>query len=329
MKKDLWSYLDNPFNNVTKGNFKRMIMMVQDHRDKLKRAANLDPALMSLFNVLDPAYTQFSAAYQHNKIVQQRREMQTGQFELLMTKMPAMTQEWDYQVIEKYRPSTPEYQFLMSEGRTGLYKLAYELRLSAVSDFIRKLQDFPSLSSLLNEVTAWYQNAMFVRETQQGYEGELQQAQTSVEQARQNLAQKMHYVWAGLLMHYIQEPERVENFYELKYLQRGNSTTKTTENTDVTDNFTTIAAGEKKVVSTGNYMRDTNILITNSSNATMRVWVSNNADSLCPEDAMDILPNSSVSAFGDELTDGTDPLRYIMAENISSDITGKLRVSIE
>jgi DNA repair ATPase RecN len=209
MKKDLWSYLDNPFNNVTKGNFKRMIMMVQDHRDKLKRAANLDPALMSLFNVLDPAYTQFSAAYQHNKIVQQRREMQTGQFELLMTKMPAMTQEWDYQVIEKYRPSTPEYQFLMSEGRTGLYKLAYELRLSAVSDFIRKLQDFPSLSSLLNEVTAWYQNAMFVRETQQGYEGELQQAQTSVEQARQNLAQKMHYVWAGLLMHYIQEPERV------------------------------------------------------------------------------------------------------------------------
>jgi hypothetical protein len=48
MKKDLWSYLDNPFNNVTKGNFKRMIMMVQDHRDKLKRAATLDPAISNL-----------------------------------------------------------------------------------------------------------------------------------------------------------------------------------------------------------------------------------------------------------------------------------------
>lgn len=329
MKKDLWSYLDNPFNNVTKGNFKRMIMMVQDHRDKLKRAATLDPALQPLFAALDPAYQQFNEAYQHNKIVGQRREMKTGQLELLMAKMPETVEEWDYQVIEKYRPSTPEYQFLMSEGRTGLYKSAYELRLSAVSDFMRKLQDFPNLHSLLNDVTAWYQNATQIRETQQGYEGELQQAQTSVEQARQNLARKMHYVWAGLLMHYIEEPERVENFYELKYLQRGTNATKSAESADSNEGFTPIASGEKKAVSVGDYANDTSVSITNNSNATIKVWASNSADSPCPEDALDVLPNSSVIAFGDELTDGTAPLRYIMAQNISSDTIGRLKIAIE
>lgn len=216
-----WYYLRNVFENTTKHNFKRMIMMAKDHIDKLYHASATDSAILLLYNSIQAVYEDFVKKYEAVQRIGQRKEMFAARLAKAMTEIPAVVEEWDYKIIEKYRPKTTEYQYLMNEGRTAFQRGGYELRLQVVSTFLEKLAEFPILSHVHSEVKTWYETTMQLRQLQQGLEGELGEAQSELETSRQALAKQMQYVWAGLIMHFIDDVQRVENFYELKYLQRG------------------------------------------------------------------------------------------------------------
>ena len=324
-----WYYLRNVFDNVTKFNFKRMMILSKDHIDKLSHAANSDTQLVPLLNALKPAYQGFFDQYQKTQIVAQRREMFTAQLVKALGEIPAVVEEWDYKIIEKYRPKTSEYQYLMNEGRTVFQRGGYDMRLQAVHVLIQKLAEFPVLSNVYTEVKNWYDSTMTIRQTQQGFEGELQQAQSQLETTRQELSKQMQYVWAGLIMRYIDDVQRVENFYELKYLQRGTNTEESIEPAESEANTTVLQAAEKKVLLEKEFTPTTNIELKNTKNTSLAVWLSANKNSTKPEDALIIGSGSVLSVLGDELSDGSTPLNYLLAENMSIDAEGGLSVRLE
>jgi hypothetical protein len=310
-----WSYLRNVFDNTTKGNFKRMSMMVRDHHDKLKSAAATDPDVAVLYAAFLPEYDAFNTALRKTHISDSKRQTLTIQLAEALTNLRKQVEDWDIRISFKHRPGTPTYNVLMGAGRTSFYLGTYEGQLAAVKELSDKLVDFLDLDDVKIDVDAWLDNADNLRTVQQGEEGTLQKAQKEAERARIALAKKMHFVFASLLAKYYEDPIEVENFYELKYLQRGSSkTTTTTSGSNGASNIK-IPANSRKTMLKGSFSDTDAFEVKNTGNVVLNVWLSNNENSAMPNDVSTVNPGDSVTFYGDELSDSSAPLTALIIAN--------------
>ncbi len=310
-----WSYLRNPFDNRTKGNFKRMMLMARDHHDKLLKASTTQPDIATMYAIFEPAYTAFNTALRSKHISDSMRQTKTMQiveaFELLRTKV----EEWDIRISFLYRPTTPEYKLLMGGGRTSFYMGSYEGQLATVSELSQKLAAFTNLADVKTDVDAWFADTDALRTAQQGEEGSLQRWQKEVERARVTLANKMHFILGSLIAKYHEDPIEVENFYELKYLQR--STSKKTATTAPNSGSTgaKIPANGRKTLLKGSFSENDAFEIKNTGNVRLQVWLSGNEKSAIPADVSTIVPATTLTFYGDEITDGSATLQFLIISN--------------
>lgn len=308
-------YLRNPFDNSTKGTFKRMSMMARDHHDKLKSAAITDPDIAVLYTAFLPEYTAFNTALRKTHISESKRQTLTIQLTEALTNLRKQVEDWDIRISFKYRPSTPTYNILMGAGRTSFYLTSYEGQLAAVKELSDKLVDFPDLDDVKIDVDVWLGNADNLRTAQQGEEGTLQKAQKETERTRIALAKKMHFVFASLLAKYYADPIEVENFYELKYLQRGSSKTSTATGGSNSSTNTKIPANSRKTMLKGSFSDSDAFEIKNTGHVVLNVWLSDNENSAIPNDASTVNPGDTVTFYGDELSDGSATLSALIIAN--------------
>lgn len=310
-----WSYLRNPFDNTTKGNFKRMSMMVRDHHDKLKSAAITDPDVAALYAVFLPEYTAFNTAFRQTHISDSKRQTLTMQLTNSLTDLRKQVEDWDIRISFKYRPSTPVYNLLMGAGRTSFYGGNYEGQLATVKELSDKLIDYADLADVKTDVDTWLTDADDLRTLQQGEEGTLQKAQKEIERARIALAQKMHFVFASLLAKYYNDPIEVENFYELKYLQRGANRIQTISTTPNSFSGGKIPANSRKTMLKGSFSDSDAFEISNNGTVVLNVWLSNNENSAIPSDVSTVNPGDKINFYGDELSDGSATLTALIIAN--------------
>ena len=316
-----WVYLRNPFDNATKGTSKRMAMMVRDHHDKLKSASLTDPYIAAIFLVFEPFYIAFNTAFRQMHIIDSQRQMFTQQLTTELVNLRGQVEDWDIRISFKYRPSTPIYNLLFGGGRTSFYVNTYEGQLAAVKELSDKLVNFADLTDVKTDVDTWLVNADTLRTKQQGEEGKLQKAQKDLERARVALAEKMHFVFASLLAKYYEDPIEVENFYELKYLQRGSSTRNTTTPPSSSNTVSLkIAANNRKTALKGVFSDNDAFEVKNTGNVNLDIWLSSAENSPIPNDVSTISVGSTVTFYGDELNDGsTAPSFFLVANNDSND----------
>jgi hypothetical protein len=220
MKSSIWSYLDNPFENITKENLTRALLLTQDHIFKLKQATEIDSSLLSILLQIETSYHNFETAYQQHQNLILIKETLTAQIQTFFTNLPAQLEELNYLIIEKYRPSTTDYQFIMAENRSNFYKGKYENRLNLLLNLTERLQNYPDLGLIYTEIKTSYQEIYSILEKQKQVYHNLTFSMNRIEELRQNLTFDLHYVWASLLMKYIRTPKKVEEFYDLSLLQR-------------------------------------------------------------------------------------------------------------
>lgn len=325
MNLDIWSYLRNVFDNVTKGNYKRMMLMARDHHDKLKQAGATDPEIGSLYAHFLPAYNRFNNALRAVSITDSIRQSYTMQIEAAFRELSStLIDEWDVKILYNYRRHSPEYKLLMGNGRAPFQTGAYDVKLQAVAELRDKLATFPMLSALHAEIEIWLEETNAIRTKQQGYEGELSGKQKFVETYRADLAAEMHRVFAGLLFKFYKDPNQVETFYELKYLQRSNTKSgASSSDAFLLEKEIKVPAGEKQASVEGNFGIDNVFELTNKTNEPVFCWLSNSNMSTLPADSFLLPANETVTVYGDELTDGTTPLKYFIVENQGS-VTAKI-----
>ena len=315
-----WGYLRNPFDNATKGTFKRMAMMVRDHHDKLKSAAITDPYIDTLYTAFLPDYTAFNAAFRQTHIIESQRQILTMQLVSALNNLRTQVEDWDIRISFLHRPNTPVYQLLFGGGRTSFYAGSYEYQLAAVKELSDKLANFADLADIKADVDAWLLNADTLRTQQQGEEGKLQKAQKEIERTRITLSKRMHWVFASLLVKYFDDPIEVENFYELKYLQRSN-TTKTQATGTSNGNIVSlkIAANSRKTALKGTFTDSDAFEINNTGTTDLNIWLSATENSAVPSDVSTISAGTTVTYYGDELSDGSSPLNFLIVANNTSD----------
>ena len=326
MQEVSFIYFRNFFNNATKGSFKRMLILSRDHHDKLKQRATTNPAFIPLFEDFLPAFTAFETALTQVGNIALDRQQYTMRVETAFEQLRGgIIEDWDIRIAFRYRPSTPDYQFLMGIGRTGFYSGSYEQNLRQVRDLIDRLGRYSDLADVKTDVEAWYNATNAHRTHQQGLEGGLQSAQTAVEETRQQLADAMYKVYGGLITIYYNKRWELENFYEIKYLQRTTSTADKATNAENTPSIPqkTILVDANTVILQDTFIENESIEIYNSGTTDNAVWLSSSATSARPATATIVAAGERVLYYVEELTDGSAPLAYLIAENLGI-VAGKI-----
>ena len=325
-----WSMLRNTFDNVTKFNYKRMLLMASDHHDKLATLSTTDTNVNALYQRFLPAFTSFKGAYQK---VSANYAMYQGYTQAFEERIAALTstlaRKWDVSIQVEYDERSFEYKMLLPNGRAPFQSSAYDMRLSAISSLVINLreQGNPALQPLANTIETWLNETQTTRTQQQGIEQKDAILRNNLEEARAQLAVEMHGVFFGLSALYYQNLTKVETFYELKYLRTTGGKDDTAE--------AAISLIEKPIepdteitVIQGDWTPLTELKVTNTGNTVCYIWTTSQVNGTAPADATPISPQQTVIFTVDELSDGSLSPTLLRARNGSQTTTAKISAGV-
>ena len=322
-----WSLLRNTFDNVSKFNYKRALLMGSDHDDKLSGEAQANPDLLPFYQQFHNAFYAFEKAYQavnSNFSLYQGHTMQVeNTFGELMS---TLARKWDVMVQIEYDQNSPEYKMLLADGRKPFQSGAYDLRINAVASFLYNISNNTSadFTNLESSVNTWLLNTQTLRTQQQQTEARDKTLRQDLENARQNMTNTMHTVFFKLCAYYsnLNNLVKVESFYELKYFRA--TPTKNTGATGTTaTNALTLLPNEQKVLLKGSFTENDVFEIKNTGNGTLMFWLANSETAPMPVDAFNLSAGDSGTPDGIELGDGSNTFTHLLVKNIESNISGK------
>lgn len=296
-----WYPLRNTFDNATKGSLKRMVIMATDHHDKLLMESANDPQIATLYQLFLPVYQAFKQAYNDTFQKDAFYQGNTKIIETLISELSSQKiRQWDIWIQNVYLDNTPQYLMLLPNGRGPFQSASYEARINAIIALEANLGSFPALANVLADVSAFRQQIVQARTTQQGFEKSAANSIKAVEDARIALAQVMQGVFGGLILNYYKNITQVETFYELKYLRTTGGGSSSNSPTLAAH---TIAASSRATLF-GQLGAGDSITIKNTGTVAISCFTSNDVNGNAPVDALILQPNEEQTAYADELSNG-------------------------
>ena len=220
MGQSQWSYLQNPFDNVTKKSYKQMFLMATDHFDKLL-VNSADREIKDLYLFGKPYFDAFCIQYRKSNTDISTYQMLTERTVKLLDELSStLARRWDVQVQAVFDTTDAEYKSILPKGRALFQNGAYDLRINEVLNFANRLRPYAEFVRLESEVKTFHIKIIETRSRQQGAESLVQMNSQDIETKRVALAQAMHSIFGQLLHLYFNDTEKVEAYYELKYLRK-------------------------------------------------------------------------------------------------------------
>jgi hypothetical protein len=280
MANATWSYLQNPFDNVTKTSYKNMYLMATDHFDKLF-ANKSDPAINELYEFGKPFFDAFITQYRKSGTDDSLYKMYTKQFEdMLLELSSTLARRWDVQIQAQFDIDTPEYRGLMPNGRSPFQSGPYDFRINAVKALSDMLLLYSALSELQRQVNDFHTAILEARTKQQGVENLGQTNTVEIENTRLALAQAMHRIFGGLIHKYYLDLAKVESFYELRYLRR--SPNSGSNDAPLAFEEVTIAQGGSATALVNKITGGSKLAVTNMGEATLIAYSAVDGNSPIP-----------------------------------------------
>ena len=308
----MWSYLENPFASLARRSQKQFLLFTRDHRDKLQQW-QANPYLAPLFIKLQTAYSAFEQKYANLNAVTGMYRTKTRVFENLIQELSSRKiKSWDVQVQVVYADDTPEYAGIFPNRRSPFQGTAYDLRISSLMSLVNILGNYPLLTNVQTDVQAFLAQIQQARTEQQGLENNEQVLRSELVDSINELASEMFYVYAMLIANYYTQIEKVENFYELKYLRSGS------QSSDNQGTNYEAAPNNKVNLYNGELTIDSYLVIKNTGTVPIAVYTSNDPNATMPIDATIIQPNDTLNGiYAEALTDGNGYSGLIVVNNDS------------
>lgn len=318
MSLSIWSYLQNPFDNVTKKSNKHMILMATDHFDKLYVRRN-EANINELYLFGKKAFEEFVALYSKSSTDLAIYQMRTERLVLLIEELSStLARRWDILIQVKFDIVTADYKSLMPNGRSLFQSGAYDMRIIEVKNLANRLRSFPEFESLRNEILEFHEKLVNVRTDQQGIESVIQMNSKNLEIARVELAQVMHCIFGSLLRIYYKSTNMVETFYDLKYLRKTIKEKETdvviSEDVDVPENKTVAVLDGK--ISDNNDLR-----IVNTGETTLIAHTAPNRQSIPTPDSGYIVYSGQIVTLKSKKND-----TVLLITNDNETLAGKVYV---
>ena len=224
MAEELWFYLHNPFDNVTKHSFTLMNLLATDHHDKLKHKANTDARFAPLYQDFESAYKVFKEVFTKSLSNAGRYQSNTKKVESLFTELTSTRiRQWDVKIQNEYDEMSNEYVSILPNGRKPFQTGGYEARINEVKALYDRLNYHSNLAQLAADIKQFAYNLEQARTEQQGFEQAERELSQALELARLELAKVMYGVFVRLKYLHLNELKQVETYYELQYLRKTGS----------------------------------------------------------------------------------------------------------
>lgn len=294
MIKIEWSYLQNPFDNVTKRNYKKMYLMATDHFDKLQHYASGDPAIQELYDFGKEAFSAYTEQYIKSSTDEATYRMHTVLFEEMIADLSGtQIRRWDVAIQGEFDVVRAEYKALLPNGRKPFQSGAYDTRTAEVRSLADRLKAFAALVDLEATVREFGQKMVETRTRQQQGETQIRANSDSLEMSRQALAQVMHGIFGGLVRLNYDNPALVERYYELQYLR--SSSSGGSEDDAPRETVTlTVPQQNKTEVLQGRFQVDDVVRVTNTGGAGFAAYLAVDV-AADPDATVDVPPGQMIT----------------------------------
>jgi hypothetical protein len=215
-----WSFTENPFLNSSKKSYSVAVKISTYHYSQLEKHTS-DPFFSALHGTYKPLHKELEKRHGEWKSqsgVQKGSTLSKDQ--LLETLNDSKAGDWELSVRIVFRENTSEYLALFPKGFAPFKRGKIENRIGAVKAFYTTLQQYPQLSALAEEVSAFYNQLIDTRMEQLGNKGETNVYSTTVEKAVHDAMIQMYGNLGALMEHFKESPEDIHDFFDVQTLRR-------------------------------------------------------------------------------------------------------------
>ena len=218
---ETWHYLENQFDNVTKGSRKQMQVITNDHNSRLV-AQSGDVDIDGLIARYGPVHQDFLNKYSSWMNADAFHQSTTvGVNKLLNELSGTKIRQWDSAITIQYDVGTEEYMHLLPNRRTPFQTGGMDQRISEVKSLATRLNTYAPLATLQGQVNTFHGLIKGARDNQQQKEQLVESTANQIETARVVLAIMLYRNLGVLMDKYGLTPEVIATFWELKNLRRG------------------------------------------------------------------------------------------------------------
>jgi len=218
-----WSFLQNPFINATRSSRKLMLTIFTDHESRLE-AQNSDADIGPLHARTVPVLSSYVGKYGAANSARAIHKGHTMIVEALLKELgDARIKKWDGKIQGEFPEGTSDYTILLPQKRGPFQTGTYEQRISAVKQLGERLDAYSSntvLAALKAEVDAFHVTIRDARDLQQQKEGDKTTTSQAAEAERLIAGILMYRNLGALMDKFGNDPEAIEQFYELSHIRR-------------------------------------------------------------------------------------------------------------
>ena len=219
MSTPVWPFTESPFDNGTKGSYKKMNIISADTDSKLFGQQAI-PALLALFTYFNVFRLLYLAAYVKWKSKKAAYRSATEYvYQLLAQLSGDKIEEFDIRIQVIYRRGTPQYINLFPDLREPFQKGEIDERITALATLLSNIDVDPALALIKADILVFYNLIVAARNQQQAREGEVDTLSAELELERVNCARAMYYVLGGLMQHFKDNASQIADFFDLETLR--------------------------------------------------------------------------------------------------------------
>lgn len=222
--KEPWQFAQNPIDNVTKGNYLKMLKISTWHINALKAKAG-DAYYDALILDYDPLHIKYVNEYNKWDTSIGTHVGGTASFEELITLLSGTkAEDWDIAIQAVYRRDSPQYLALLPHYRKDFQSGSNESRVNAVKNLSTAIGTDAALAAVKASVDAFLLLLNNARSAQQGDLSETSDFSEDVEVARVDAAEGQYRDLGSLMNKFYKTPLAIEPFFDLANIRKAAQT---------------------------------------------------------------------------------------------------------
>jgi hypothetical protein len=319
--KRTWIYLNNTFLNITKGSFKRMLSICNQHLAFLE-AEKSDPVILRLYNNTKEYVEKFNSDYSTWGAAKASLKGETFRFQNSLKEISQKLIRWNVGVQKWYNEKTPEYKAIFPNGRIGFYSGTYEQRINELEALKIQLSKYVVLSEILADVIDYTNKLKACRNIQQQKAEQIDNASEILENKRILLSQVLYGNLGMLMCKFSHQPDIINKFFNLNPFRKKIRNKKESEN----GSFTKLIPPGKIVEIGLAFSENAVFLMINNSHAIMGVYASVENPSEPPMQLLIINPDEVKEVHPAKI--GSPGSRFLFIVNKDLEQEGKMDISL-
>lgn len=217
----IFRMLQNSFEIQTRGSHKKAVSLLTDTVEKLQASSN--PLLVLIYTNFLPFFNAYITLNDAVGMLEGTYKGKTNLFETLIDGVDIKLRQWEGAIRAVFIEDSPTEIEIFPNKRGPFQTGTYEQRLGAIRILRDKLLEYtaanPTLVPVQSDVAAFYTLCDTARATQQGKEGNLNDARSQREAQRVvTMNAYMGIVYGGLLQQLYTDLTRVGDFIDFSIL---------------------------------------------------------------------------------------------------------------